>query len=252
MRAGHLAMIVGAGASLLILGGTADAADIKVMASPAIKEAYLELVPQFEKATEHKVTTIWAGTVDMMKRLGGSEVVDLIIMAAPSIDALTGQGKIVPGSRVDLAKSGVGVAVRAGAPRPDISSADALKRTLLAAKSVAYSTGPSGVYLAGLFERMGIADAVKVKAKIAQPGMAVGEIVAHGDAEIGFQQVSELLPIAGIDFVGPLPPEVQQITVSAAGLHAAATQAEAAKALVKFLASPQAAPVLKSKGMEPG
>jgi molybdate transport system substrate-binding protein len=241
-----------AGASLLIAAGAAAAADVKVMASAAIKEAYLELVPQFEKTTEHKVATTWAGTVDMMKRLTGGEVFDLVVMAGPSIDELIKLGKIVPGSRVDLAKSGVGAAVRAGAPKPDISSGEALKRAMLAAKSIAYSTGPSGVYLAGLFQRMGIADEIKPKVKLAPPGMPVGEMIARGDAEIGFQQVSELLPVAGIDFIGPLSADVQQITVFAGGIHVAATQADAAKALVKFLTSPQAAPVLKKKGLEPG
>jgi molybdate transport system substrate-binding protein len=241
-----------AGAGLLILGSVADAADIKVMASAAIKEAYLELVPQFEKSTEHKVSTTWAGTVDMTKRLNAGEVFDLIIMAGPSIDEFIKQGKIVAGSRVDLAKSGVGVAVRAGAPKPDISSGDAVKRAMLAAKSIAYSTGPSGVYLAALFQRMGIADQIKDKVKIGAPGVPIGEIIARGEAEIGFQQVSELLPVAGIDYVGPLPPDIQQITVFASGIHTGASQADAAKALVKFLTSPQAAPVIKKKGMEPG
>jgi molybdate transport system substrate-binding protein len=252
MRTKSIAIVSLAGAGLLILAGTASAADIKVMASAAIKEAYLELVPQFEKSTEHKVTTTWAGTVDMMKRLTGGEVFDLVIMAGPSIDELVKQGKIVAGSRVDLAKSGVGVAVRAGAPKPDISSSDALKRAMLAAKSIAYSTGPSGVYIASLFQRMGIADTVKDKIKIGQPGTPIGEIIARGEAEIGFQQVSELLPVAGIDYIGPLPPDIQQITVFASGIHSAATQADAGKALVKFLTSPQAAPVIKKKGMEPG
>jgi molybdate transport system substrate-binding protein len=241
-----------AGASLLILGATADAADVKVMASAAIKEAYLELVPQFEKSTEHKVSTTWAGTVDMTKRLNAGEVFDLIIMAGPSIDEFIKQGKLVAGSRVDLAKSGVGVAVRAGAPKPDISSADAVKRAMLAAKSIAYSTGPSGVYIAALFQRMGIADQIKDKVKIGAPGVPIGGIIARGEAEIGFQQVSELLPVAGIDYIGPLPPDIQQITVFASGIHTGATQADAAKALVKFLTSPQAAPVIKKKGMEPG
>jgi molybdate transport system substrate-binding protein len=252
MRTKSIAIASLAGAGLLILAGTASAADIKVMASAAIKEAYLELVPQFEKSTEHKVTTTWAGTVDMMKRLTGGEVFDLVIMAGPSIDELVKQGKIVAGSRVDLAKSGVGVAVRAGAPKPDNTTSAGLKRAMLAAKSIAYSTGPSGVYIASLFQRMGIADAVKDKIKIGQPGTPIGEIIARGEAEIGFQQVSELLPVAGIDYIGPLPPDIQQITVFASGIHSAATQADAGKALVKFLTSPQAAPVIKKKGMEPG
>jgi molybdate transport system substrate-binding protein len=240
------------GAGCLILATVASAADVKVMASAAIKEAYVELVPQFEKSTEHKVATTWAGTVDMTKRLTAGEVFDLVIMAAPSIDEFIKQGKIVPGSRVDLAKSGVGVAVRAGLPKPDISSGDKVKQAMLAAKSIAYSTGPSGVYMAALFQRMGIADQIKDKVKIGPPGTPIGELIARGEADIGFQQVSELLPIAGIDFIGPLPPDIQQITVFASGIHTGATQADAAKALVKFLTSPQAVPVLKKKGLEPG
>src|SRR5215472_8459103 len=131
MQAGRFALAAMTSASLVILGGAATAAEIKVMATAAMREAYLELVPQFEKATEHKVATTWVGSIDVMKRLGGGEVVDLVIMPRPSIDALTNQGKVVPESRVDLAKSGVGVAVRAGAPRPDIGSADALKQAML-------------------------------------------------------------------------------------------------------------------------
>ena len=173
-------------------------------------------------------------------------------MAGPALDGLIKQGKIVAGSRVDLVKSGVGVAVRAGAPRPDISSGEALKRTLLAAKSVGYSQGPSGVYIEGLFQRLGIADALKPKSKQTQPGNPVGVLIARGEAEIGFQQISELLPIAGIDYLGPLPPDIQHVTVFAAGLHAGAKEAEAAKALVKFLTAPAAVPVIKKHGLEPG
>src|SRR5215471_21457993 len=162
MQARTLGLLVGAS---FLIGGSANAADVKVMASAAIKEAYVELVPQFEKTTEHKVATTWAGTVDMTKRLTAGEVFDLIIMAGPSIDEFIKQGKLVSGSRVDLAKSGVGVAVRAGLPKPDISSGDKVKQAMLAAKSVAYSTGPSGVYMAALFQRMGIADQIKDKVK---------------------------------------------------------------------------------------
>ncbi len=229
----------------------AQAGEITVMASAAFNEAYQVLVPAFEKASGHKVTTIHAPSVDMMTRLKGGETVDIVIMAAPAIDELITDGRIVPGSRADLAKSGVGVAVRAGAPKPDISSADALKRALLAAKSVAYSTGPSGVYLAGLFERMGIADELKPRIKQLK-GIPVGEVVARGDADIGFQQVSELLPIKGIDYIGSLPAEIQQITVFSAGLHAKAGNPDAAKALVKFLTAPEAAPIIRKTGMEPG
>ena len=229
----------------------ASAREIKVMASAAFDEAYKVLAPAFEQASQHKVVTIRAPSVDMMTRLKGGEAVDLVIMAGYFIDELIAAGVIVPGSRVDLAKSGVGVAVPAGAPRPDISSADALKRALLAASSIAYSTGPSGVYLAGLFERMGIADELKPKIKQIK-GVPIGAVVARGEAELGFQQVSELLPVPGIDFIGPLPAEVQQITVFSAGLHANAKEPDAAKTFVTFLAAPAAVPVIKKTGMEPG
>ena len=236
----------------LMLAGMARAAEIKVLASPAIRESYLELVPQFEKASGHKVVTMWAGTADVMKRIKGGEAVDAVVLSAGSLEELIQLGKVVPGSRVDLAKSGVGVAVRAGAPRPDISSGEALKRALLAAKSIAYSSGPSGIYLAGLFQRMGIADALKGRLKQVAPGVQVGGVVAGGEAEIGFQQVSELLAVPGIDYVGPLPPDIQSITVFAGGIHADAKEAGAAKAWFKFIAAPAAAPVLKKHGMEPG
>ena len=222
--------------------------EIKVMASAAFKEAYLELVPEFERATGHQVATLWVPSVQMMNRLKGGETVDLVIMSAAAIDELIKLGRIA--SRTDIAKSGVGVAVRAGAPRPDISSGEAVKRAVLAAKSIAYSFGPSGIYLAGLFQRMGIADQLKPKIKQVQ-GEPAGAVVARGEAEIGFQQMSELLPVPGIDLIGPLPADIQQITVFAAGLHAAANEADAATALVNFFTAPAAAPIIRKKGMEP-
>lgn len=220
------------------------------MASAAFKEAYLELVPEFERTTGHKVVTIWVPSVQMMSRLKGGETVDLVIMSAASLDELIKAAIVAPGSRFDLAKSGVGVAVRAGAPKPDIRSGEALKRAVLAAKSIVYSTGPSGIYLAGLFQRMGIADELKPKIRQVQ-GEPAGAVVARGEAEIGFQQVSELLPVAGIDLLGPLPADVQQITVFSAGLHVGAKEPDAARALIKFFRAPAAVPVIRKKGLEP-
>jgi molybdate transport system substrate-binding protein len=239
-------------AGMVIGAGMAQAAEIKVLSSAAFREAYLELVPAFERATEHKVVTTWAGTNGIMERMARGETTDLVIMSAQGIDQLTKDGKVVAGSRVDLARSGIGVAVRSGLPKPDIGSTEALKRALAAAKSVAYSTGPSGVYLEALFQRLGIADDIKPKLKIAPGGTPVGTLIAKGDADIGFQQVSELLPIAGIDYLGPLPADIQHVTVFAAGLHASAKEPEAAKALVKFLTAPDAVPVIRKKGLEPG
>jgi molybdate transport system substrate-binding protein len=226
------------------------AAEIKVMLSAAFREAYLELVPGFERASGHKVTSLWCPSVQMMQRLKGGEIVDMMILSAAALDEIIRAGLVAPEDRFDLATCGVGVAVRAGAPKPDISSAEALKRAVMAAKSVVYSTGPSGVYLAGLFERMGIGDAVKAKLKRSQ-GEPAGAIVARGEAEIGFQQMCELMPVPGIDLIGPLPREIQEITTFSAGIHVRAPQADAARELVKHFKSAQAAPVIKRKGMEP-
>jgi molybdate transport system substrate-binding protein len=224
--------------------------EIKVLSSIATKEAYLELVPQFEKASGHKVVTTWSGTTAIMKQIAAGERYDLIMISATEMEELIRQGKIVAGSRVDLAKSGIGVAVRKGAKRPDISTTTALKQALLDAKSVGYTSGPSGVYMGQLVERMGIADAVKAKFKSVPSGGTIGTIVAAGECEIGFQQVSELVHIPGIDYIGPLPAGVQRVTVFSSGLQAGATQPEAAKALVAFLTTPAAKQVIAKHGLE--
>jgi molybdate transport system substrate-binding protein len=238
-------------ASTLMLTDHALADEIRVMSSSAFREAYLELVPEFEKASGHKVVTNFVGGVDLMKRMKAGESVDLVILAGKSLDELIQLGKVVPGSRVDLAKMGVGVAVRAGSPKPDISSVDALKKALLAAKSIGYSTGASGVHLVSLFERMGIAAELKAKSKQAAPGVPVASLIARGEVELGFQQLSELLPVAGIDVIGMLPPEAQEFTVFSAGIHIGAKQPAAAKALVQFLSAPASISVKRKKGMEP-
>ena len=211
----------------------AQAAEVKVMAANAVREAYLELASDFEKSTGHKVTTIWGGTEGVTKRISGGEVVDIVIIAAPNIDRLIAEGKLASGSRADFAKAGVGVAVRTGLPKPDISSAEAVKRAVLAASSVAYSSGPSGFYVADLFKRMGITDQIKDKVRQPASGVQVGELVARGEADLGFQQISELLHVKGIDYLGPLPPEIQNMTIYSAGLHSAAPAPDAARALVK-------------------
>lgn len=246
------AKLIVAAAGALLTSSVVDAAEINVLASNAIKEAYLELAPQFEKASGHTVKTTWAGTVDINRRMAAGETFDLVIMAGNSLDRLIKDGKIVAGSRVDLVKSGVGIAVKTGAPKPDVSSGDAVKKALLAAKSVGYSTGPSGVYLQGLFEKMGIADQVKAKARQTPPGTPVATVIRSGEAEIGFQQVSELIHEKGIDYIGPLPADIQTITVFSGGIHSGAKQPEAAKALVKFLTAPAAAPTIRKHGLEPG
>ena len=189
------------------------------------------------------------GSADMLKRLrAGEKGVEVVVLQISSIDELIAEGRVVPGSRVDFARSQVGAAVRAGAPRPDISSGEALKKTLLAAKSIVVSSGPSGVYMLGLFERMGIP---KEKYRQAASGVQTGELVARGEAELCFQQLSELLPVKGIDFLGPLSADVGHVTVFAGGVHTAAAEPQAARAFMQFLASPAAAAALRAKGMEP-
>src|SRR5882757_6959190 len=239
-------------AAALLLAGAANAAEIKVLSTQATEEAYKELVPQFEKASGHKVTTIFTGTLGVMKRLSDGESYDLLIMSRQSIDELAQSGKVVAGSPADIAKSGVGVAVGKGKPKPDISTVDALKKSLLAAKSIGYSTGPSGVYVITMFQKMGIADEIKSKLKQTPTGVFVGSIIASGEAEIGFQQVSELSFFPGIDYAGPLPAEVQLVTVFSAGVPAGAKEADAARSLVSFITAPAAAAVFKKHALDPG
>jgi molybdate transport system substrate-binding protein len=236
----------------LMLPAATNAAEIKVLSTQATEDTYRELVPQFEKATGHKVTTVFTGTLDAQKRLAAGETYDMIIMSGPSIDAQIKAGKAVTGSRVDIAKSGVAVGVPKGAPKPDISSTEALKKTLLAAKSIGYSTGPSGVYMTSLFEKLGVADQVKPKLKQTPTGVFVGTIIANREVEIGFQQVSELANFPGVDYVGPLPADVQQTTVFSSGIIAGANETAAAQTLVKFLTTPEAGNAFKKRGMEPG
>ena len=230
-------------------GMMAEAAEINVMSTVAFKDAYLEMLPAFERTSGHKVVTQWVPTVEVLRRIKAGETVDLVLMAANGLEDLAKAGKIESASQTPFVKSGVGMAVRAGAPRPDVSSVETFKRALLAAKSVGYSTGPSGSYLVGLFERLGIAADIKAKTKLIQ-GEPVGEFVARGEAEIGFQQIPEILPVKGIQYLGPLPAEIQYTTVFSAGLHTAARQADAARAWIKFLKTPEAAAFYKKYGME--
>lgn len=244
-------LIIAVAASLL-LPRIVQAAEIKLLASAAIKDAYLELLPQFEKATGHKVTAAWSSTPDIQKRIMAGEAADLVILGNSGTEDLIKQGKLIPGSRADFAKSGVGVAVRAGALKPDISSADAVKKAVLAAKSVAYSAGASGAYIVSMFQKMGIADEVKAKTATVKPGEPVGAVVARGDAEIGFQQISELIPVKGIEYLGPLPPEIQNVTVFSGGVHSGSKEADAATELVKFLTGPAAVPTVTKHNLQPG
>jgi len=232
----------------------AAAAEIKVLTAGAFKQVLLALVPDFEKQTGHKVILENDTVGALTKRIEGGEAFDLAVLTPAAVNDLSTKGKFVAGSRTNLGRVGVGVVVKEGAPKPDISSVDAFKKTLLAAKSVAYidpaAGGSSGIYVAGLLDKLGIAADVKPKAKLI-PGGAVAEHIARGEAEIGIHQISEILPVKGITLVGPLPADIQNYTVYAAGLGANGKESEAAKALLKTLSGPGAADVLKSKGMEP-
>jgi molybdate transport system substrate-binding protein len=240
----------------LVLGSTlwsaANAADVKILASNAIKEAYVEFAPLFEKSSGHKLSTAWHGTADILKKLRAGETFDVVILAAPQLHEMIKEGRIAAGSSVDLVRSAVGIAVPKGAPRPDISSGDSIRKTLLAAKGIGYSSGPSGVFLEELFKKWGIADQLKDKLRRTKPGTPVGSLVASGEADIGFQQVSELLLYPGIQYVGPLPPDIQLITVFSGGVHTAAPRPDAARALLRFIISPAALPHIKHSGMEQG
>jgi len=242
--------------SALLTSTTVRADEIKVVTSGGFTAAYLELVPQYESSTHHKLVTEFGPSMGTTHnaipiRLERGEAIDVVILAAPALDDLIKQGKVRAGSRVDLVKSLIGMAVKAGAPRPDISTVDALKHTLLAAKSIAYSDSASGVYLSTeLFPKLGIGDQIQSKSRKIEAD-PVGGVVATGEFEIGFQQISELRPVKGIDIVGPLPPGAQKVTVFAAGIPATAMHPEAAKALIEWLASPVAYAAIKKSGLEP-
>ena len=242
--------------SALLLTVTASAAEVRVMISGGLTAAYKALVPEFERLTGHKVLTAYGPSMGTTTnaipvRLERGEAADVLIMVGYALDNLAKEGKVISDSRVELVKSPIGVAVKSGAPKPDISNADAVKRMLLAAKTIAYSDSASGVYVSTeMFDKLGIKDAMQGKARKI-PATPVGEIVAHGEAEIGFQQISELRPVEGIEIVGPLPDELQKITVFSAGIATVSKEPDAGKALIKFLASPAARSEIVKSGMDP-
>jgi molybdate transport system substrate-binding protein len=223
---------------------------MKVMASVAFKVPYLEMLPEFERVTGYRIETLWLPTVEIMSRLKGGEIVDLVALSASGIDELINLGKLKMDSRTEYLRSGIGVGIQKGATRPDLSTVDAFKHTLLSAKSIAYSTGPSGVYLALLLEKLGIAQTLQPKIKIIQ-GELVGAVIERGDAEIGFQQIPEILSVPRIDYVGPLPDEIQQITTFVFGTHMQASNISAINAWVAELRSARAIRYVKQYGLDP-
>jgi molybdate transport system substrate-binding protein len=233
--------------------GAAHAAEVRLMSSNAVKTVLEELAPQFEKATENKLKISFGAAANLKASIDKGEAFDVAILTGPLVDALIKEGKAVAASRADIARSGIGVAVKKGAPKPDIATTDAFKQALLKAQSVAYvEQGASGIYLKGLFERLGLAEALKPKLKLLPASNPAAQAVANGEAEIGMTQISEILPYAGAELVGPLPAEIQLTTVFTAGAATAAQNAAAADALIKFLRTPAAASVIKAKGLDPG
>lgn len=221
------------------------------ISSMATKGLLSELSEAYRQRSGQGVAIEAVGGVDAAKRVQAGEAFDVVVLAADAIDKLLAAGHLAAGSKVDLVRSGVSVAVRAGAPRPDIGSEDALKRAVLAARTVGYSTGPSGVQLAKLFERWGIAEQIAARIVTAPPGVPVGALVAKGEVELGFQQLSELMHLEGIDVLGPLPEPVQIVTIFSAGVGAKSAQPDAARALLQFMASPAAADAKQRQGMTP-
>jgi molybdate transport system substrate-binding protein len=246
------------GAMLLavLVSQSALAAEIRVATSGAFTEAYKQLVPIYEQATGHKVLSAYGASIgnapdSIPSRFARGEKFDLVILSEGGLEALMSAGKLVPGSRVDVVRSQIGAAVRKGTPKPDISTVEALKQTLLNAKSVAYSASASGTYLSSeLFPKLGVQE------QLARTGQKiyserVGAVVARGDAELGFQQVSELIYFKELDFIGTLPDAVQQTIFFSAGLVDGAQEAEAARHLLKFLTSPAVAGIVRATGLDP-
>jgi molybdate transport system substrate-binding protein len=232
----------------------AACAEIKVLTAGAFKRALLAMLPQFERQSGHKVIVDNDTVGALTKRIEAGAAFDLAVLTPTAVDSLSKKGKLVPGSGRNLARVGIGVVVKEGAPKPDIGSVDAFKKALLAAGSIAYidpaAGGSSGIYVAGLLERLGIAAEMKGKSRLISGG-AVGEHIARGEAELGIHQISEILPVKGITLVGPLPAEIQSYTIYAAGVSTNAKEADTARDLLKALTGPSVAEVLRSKGMDP-
>ena len=249
--------MVALSAAALLVAAAASAQEVHVVTSGGFTEAYKQLAPRFERDTHIKVVSAFGASMGatpdaIPNRLNRGEPIDVIILAAPGLDELIKQGKVDASSRVDLVRSLIAMAVRTGAPKPDISTVDAFKRTLLQAKSVGSSDSASGVYLRTvLFPRLGVAEQLKPKSKVIEAYERVGDAVARGDVEIGFQQVSELRPVPGITIVGPLPEGAQQVTIFSAAIVRGAKNAAAGKRLIAFLSSPAVAPVVEQTGLEP-
>jgi molybdate transport system substrate-binding protein len=227
------------------------AADLKVLAPNATKESVSEAISVFEKATGHKVVVTWSGTEAITKRVAEGEIVDVVVNAAQNIDRQSQEGKLIAASRTDFARSGIGAAVAASAAKIDVSTADALKSALLSARSVVVSSGTSGRHMVEVFAKLGVSEQVKAKTKQPPSGAQIADYLASGEAELGFQQVSELLNAKGIHYLGPVPADLQNYTIYSAAIHAVAPNADAAKTLLTALRSASTQTVVRTSGMEP-
>ena len=223
---------------------------LKLLSSMATRELLNELVAEYERKTGQPVTAEAAGGVDVAKRVRAGEAVDVVVLSSTAIDSLIAAGSLLPDSRIDLVKSGVAIAVRAGVSQPDVASEEAVKRAVLNAKTLSYSTGPSGVYLEKLFQRWGILEEIRSRIVVPPPGVPVGSLVAGGTVELGFQQLSELMSLPGIEVIGPLPPEIQTITLFSGGISPGCERPELARALLDYMALPSVASVKQRFGME--
>jgi molybdate transport system substrate-binding protein len=236
----------------LVITMNSTAAELKVLTAGAYKAVLVAVVPEFERKTGHKVAVDNDTVGALVQRVGRGETFDVIIASPKAIDDLARDGKVTPGSKADLAKVGVGVMVKAGAPKPDVSTVEAFKQAVLGAKSIAYldpaSGGSSGIYVAKLLEQLGLAEQVKGKTRLKQGGY-VADLIASGEAELGIHQISEILPSKEVTLVGPLPDGIQSYTTYSAGISNAASDRAAAEALVQTLAGPPAAQVLAARGM---
>jgi molybdate transport system substrate-binding protein len=249
------AAALAASLSVPVMGGvrTADAAEIKLLASNAVKSTLEEVAPQFEKATEHKLVITFGAAAELKGAIENGAPVDVALLTTATLDDLVKAGKLLAAGRADIARSAAGVAARKGAPKPDIGTPEAFKRAMLEAKSIAYvGVGASAPYIRSVFDRLGIADQVKSKIKQVPASNPAANAVANGEAELGITQISEILPYAGAELVGPLPGDLQFYTDYPAAVAAGSKVAEAGKALIAFLRTPAVAAVLKAKGLTPG
>jgi molybdate transport system substrate-binding protein len=226
------------------------ASPLKLLSSMATRELLNELAAEYERSTGQPVIAEAAGGVDVAKRVRAGESVEVVVLSSTAIDSLIAAGSLLPDSRVDLVESGVAIAVREGAPQPDVGSEEAVKRAVSGAKTLSYSTGPSGVYLEKLFERWGLLQDIRSRIVVPPPGVPVGSLVANGTVALGFQQLSELMTLPGIKVIGPLPPEIQTITVFSGGVSSGCERAGLGRALLSYMASPAVVAVKERFGME--